>query len=115
LEVVVILKGHTTRIVCPTLEGDSGFLRYVTVSTTWLATAGTGDVLAGTIAAVLATQSAARSKEDPLTLDDLAAVAATGVLLHSMAAGMASEKGPFPALDVALSLSLAVKELTGQR
>jgi NAD(P)H-hydrate repair Nnr-like enzyme with NAD(P)H-hydrate dehydratase domain len=113
LGVVVVLKGHTTWIASPSDGNSETFLKSVTTSTTWLATAGTGDVLAGTIAAVLATQSAARSEEATLTLDDVAAVAATGVYLHSMAAGVASGEGPFPALAVADSLSLAVKELTG--
>jgi NAD(P)H-hydrate repair Nnr-like enzyme with NAD(P)H-hydrate dehydratase domain len=113
LGVVVVLKSHTTWIACPSDGNSETFLRSVTSSTTWLATAGTGDVLAGTIASVLATQSAARSEEKPLTLDDLAAIAATGVFLHSIAAGKASEEGPFPALDVAHCLSQAVKELTG--
>jgi hydroxyethylthiazole kinase-like uncharacterized protein yjeF len=111
--VVVVLKGHTTWIASPTREGEEGFLRNVTTSTTWLATAGTGDVLAGTIAAVLATNAARQSAEEPLSLDDLAFVSATGVLLHSLAAGIASEEGPFPALDVSHSLSQAVKVLTG--
>lgn len=113
LGVVVVLKGHTTWIASPTREGEEGFLRNVTTSTTWLATAGTGDVLAGTIAAVLATNAAQLPKQEPFSLDDLASIAATGVLLHSLAAGIASESGPFPALDVAHALSHAVKVLTG--
>ena len=113
LGVVVVLKGHTTWIASPSDGNSQTFLRCVTSSTAWLSTAGTGDVLAGTIAAVLATQSAARSEEAPLTLVDLAAVAVTGVCLHSVAAGIAAEEGPFPALDVAHCLSQAVKELTG--
>lgn len=113
LGVVVVLKGHTTWIASPSDGSSETFLRCVTSSTTWLATAGTGDVLAGTVAALLGTQSAARSEEDPLTLDDLAALAATGVFLHFVAAGIASEQGPYPALDVAHCLSQAVKELTG--
>ena len=111
--VVVVLKGHTTWIASPTREGEEGFLRNVTTSTTWLATAGTGDVLAGTIAAVLATNAAQLPKQEPLSIDALASIAATGVLLHSLAAGIASEEGPFPALEVAHSLSQAVKVLTG--
>jgi len=78
-----------------------------------LATAGTGDVLAGTIAAVLASHAAQLPEQGPLSIDALASVAATGVLLHSLAAGIASESGPFPALDVAHALSRAVKVLTG--
>lgn len=111
--VVVVLKGHTTWIASPILEGNEGFLRNVTTSTTWLATAGTGDVLAGTIAAVLATHAAQLPEQKSLSLDKIASIAATGVLLHSVAAGIASAEGPFPALDVAHALSHAVKELTG--
>ena len=112
LGVVVVLKGHTTWVASPSDGNRKTFLRCVTSTTAWLSTAGTGDVLAGTIAAVLATQSAPRSEEDSLTFHDLAAIAATGVFLHSMAARKASEEGPFPALDVAHCLSQSVKELT---
>jgi hydroxyethylthiazole kinase-like uncharacterized protein yjeF len=113
LGVVVVLKGHTTWIASPSDGNSETFMRSVTTSTTWLATAGTGDVLAGTIAAVLATNAAQLPKQEPRSIDALASVAATGVLLHSLAAGIASESGPFPALDVAHSLSQAVKVLTG--
>jgi NAD(P)H-hydrate repair Nnr-like enzyme with NAD(P)H-hydrate dehydratase domain len=113
LGVGVVLKGHVTWIASPSDGNSETFLRCVTTSTTWLSTAGTGDVLAGTIAAVLATHAAQRTEKEPLSLDDLASVAATGVLLHSIAAGIAAKEGPFPALDVAHFLSQAVKELTG--
>lgn len=113
LGVVVVLKGHTTWIASPTRDGEEGFLGNVTTSTTWLATAGTGDVLAGTIAAVLVTNAAQPTESESFSLNDLASIAATGVLLHSLAAGIASENGPFPALDLAHALSHAVKVLTG--
>ena len=113
LGVVVVLKGHTTWIAGASGGPNESFLRSVTTSTTWLATAGTGDVLAGTVAAVLATHAAQKTEKAPLSIDELASVAATGVFLHSIAGGIASVEGPFPALDVAYSLSLAVKELTG--
>lgn len=112
LGVVVVLKGYKTWIASPTKEGKR-FLRHVTASTTWLATSGSGDVLAGAIAAVLATHAAQQAELKPMSIDDLASIAATGVLLHSLAAGIVSENGPFPALDVAQSLSDAVKELMG--
>ena len=80
------------------------FLVKVTSPTSWLATAGTGDVLAGIIAAVVATHSVKRVP----SLQELAEMAATGVFLHGKAAELAGEDGPFPALDVAESVGLAV-------
>ena len=79
----------------------------MTSPTSWLATAGTGDVLAGIISAVVATQSVKRVP----TLLELAKYAATGVFLHGKAAELAAEDGPFPALDVAESVSQVVADL----
>jgi NAD(P)H-hydrate repair Nnr-like enzyme with NAD(P)H-hydrate dehydratase domain len=67
--------------------------------------------LAGTIAAVLATNAARQGAEVPLSLDDLAFIASTGVLLHSLAAGIVAEEGPFPALEVARNLGKAFQLL----
>lgn len=116
LGVVVALKGHETVIAAPqdldTDESQQGaeFLVQVTAPTTWLATAGTGDVLAGVIAALAATQSVNRTPH----LHELAAIAATGVYLHGQAALLASEPGPFPALEVAEHVSNVVAFLVAQ-
>ena len=83
---VTLLKGNTTLIANP--EGE---VRAVGPNSSALATAGTGDVLAGILGALLAANPKA----------DLMDVAELGVLIHSEAAGRASLAGPVVALDVA--------------
>lgn len=107
LGVAVVLKGHETIVATPEEQSGGRFLVKVTSPTTWLATAGTGDVLAGIIAAVLATHSVKRVPH----MHELGQIAATGVYLHGKAAEIAGEDGPFPALDVAIATSRAVSEL----
>ena len=97
LGVVLVLKGHETLVATPEEATGGRFLVKVTSPTSWLATAGTGDVLAGIIAALIATHSVKRVP----SLQELAELAATGVLLHGKAAKLAGEDGPFPALDAA--------------
>ena len=104
LGVVVVLKGYETLVATPEEATGGSFLVKVTSPTSWLATAGTGDVLAGIIAAVVATHSVQRVP----SLQELAEFAATGVFLHGKAAELAGEDGPFPALDVAEAVSRAV-------
>ena len=108
LGVVVVLKGHKTLVVTPEEPSGGRFIVKVTSPTSWLATAGTGDVLAGIIAAIVATHSVKRVP----SLQELAELAATGVFLHGKAAELASEGGPFPALDVAESVSLVISALS---
>ncbi len=110
LGVVVVLKGHETLIVTPEEKSGGRFLVKVTSPTSWLATAGTGDVLAGIIAAVVATHSVKRVP----SLLELAKYAATGVFLHGKAAELAAKDGPFPALDVAEQVSHVVADLLAQ-
>jgi ADP-dependent NAD(P)H-hydrate dehydratase / NAD(P)H-hydrate epimerase len=110
LGVVVVLKGHETLIVTPEEQSGGRFLVKVTTPTSWLATAGTGDVLAGVIGAVIATHSVKRVP----SLTELAEYAATGVYLHGKAAEHAAEGGPFPALDVAESVSPVIAALSGE-
>ena len=107
LGVVVVLKGHETFVATPSQPSGGQFLVRVTSPTTWLATAGTGDVLAGIIGALVATHSVKRVP----ALQELAELAATGVYLHGAAALIAGEDGPFPALEVAESVGHAVSEL----
>lgn len=110
LGVVVVLKGHETLIGTPSEATGGRFMAQVTSPTSWLATAGTGDVLAGIIATVVASHSVKRIPGQ----QELAQLAATGVYLHGLAAHIASEHGPFPALAVAEAVGLAVKSVLAE-
>ncbi len=104
---VVLLKGATTIVATA-----DGWIRRVSAGTPWLATAGTGDVLAGVLGAVTAGAVAA----DRVGLDDLAACAATAAWLHGTAGRVASGVhggggGPITALDVAEALPRVVAGL----
>lgn len=93
---VVLLKGARTLVADP-----DGTLVAVEAGTPWLATAGTGDVLAGIIGALVAAAAADQPRLDPRRL---AGLAATGAWLHGHAARRASTEragGPITALDVA--------------
>ena len=100
---VVLLKGAVTVVVAP-----DGWTATIESGTPWLATAGTGDVLAGAIGALVAGAAA----DDP-AIDEhgLARVAAAAVWLHGRAGTLASAArggGPITALDVAEALPQAV-------
>lgn len=113
---VVLLKGAVTVVVAP-----DGWTATVEAGTPWLATAGTGDVLAGVIGALVAGAVAQGGHTDA---SSLAAIAASGAWLHGRAgviaasgasvAGAASSPpsgdGPITALDVAEALPRAVAE-----
>jgi hydroxyethylthiazole kinase-like uncharacterized protein yjeF len=101
LDVCVLLKGSTTFIA----SEDS--LIEIPSSTSWLATAGTGDVLAGIIGALLATQSEKISK-NPHALSE---IAATGVFIHSAAALSASRGGPISASDLLPEIAPVIRGL----
>ena len=107
LGVIVVLKGHETLVVTPEEPSGGRFMLKVTSPTSWLATAGTGDVLAGIIAAIVATHSVRRVP----SLQELAELAATGVFLHGKAAEYAAVGGPFPALDLAQAVGKAIYAL----
>ncbi|MBU4464279.1 MAG: NAD(P)H-hydrate dehydratase, partial [Actinobacteria bacterium] len=109
LGATVLLKGAVTIVA-----GPDGWSTRVSAATPWLATAGTGDVLAGAIGAVLASGVAAES-----VLRRLGASAATGAWLHGRAGAMAAgdlgaRGGPITALDVADALPRAVAEALGE-
>ncbi len=97
---VVLLKGNTTYIADP-----DGARLAVSGAPSWLATAGSGDVLGGVLGALVATH------RDAIDADAgaLAPLAATGALLHARAAELASAGGPIAALDVADALGSAIK------
>ena len=111
LGATVLLKGTRTVVAAP-----SGEVFAHGPATAWLATAGTGDVLAGILGALVATHSK-RVREDGLML---ARLGATAAMLHDDAARLASgdhkasgSGGPITALDVAQAIPSAVAALRG--
>ncbi|MGC4938004.1 NAD(P)H-hydrate dehydratase [Kribbella sp. DT2] len=93
-DVTVLLKGSTTVITAP-----DGRTRVNTNATPWLATAGSGDVLAGLCGALLA------SGLDPLDAGSV------GAYLHAAAAQLASEAGPITAMAIARALPVATGQI----
>jgi len=87
LGVTVLLKGSTTYVA------NDAVLIQLPVATPWLATAGTGDVLAGIIGALVATNTVEILND----YNHLAYVAATAALIHARAAECASNGGPINA------------------
>ncbi|MGW9022525.1 ADP-dependent NAD(P)H-hydrate dehydratase [Leucobacter chromiiresistens] len=113
LDATVLLKGSVT--VCASAAGWS---RLVGPATPWLATAGTGDVLAGLLGALVAGR-AAELRDEPELLGRLGATAA---LLHDHAARCASGDAeadgsgrPIAAADVAAAIPRAFADLAAQR
>jgi ADP-dependent NAD(P)H-hydrate dehydratase / NAD(P)H-hydrate epimerase len=93
----VLLKGSTTLVVPPTASGLP--VRSQNDAPPWLATAGSGDVLAGLCGALLA---AGLSPLDAASL---------GALVHGVAADRANPGGPLRALAVAHGIPSTVAEL----
>jgi hydroxyethylthiazole kinase-like uncharacterized protein yjeF len=91
---VVLLKGHHTLVATPARE-----VRVTTVAPPWLATAGSGDVLAGLCGALLAAG---------LSAFDAGSV---GSWLHGAAAALASRGGPLTAPRVAAALPDVCRDL----
>ena len=87
LGVTVLLKGSTTYVA------NDSVLIELPVATPWLATAGTGDVLAGIIGALVATGTVEILND----YNHLAFIAATGAFIHARAADLASDGGPINA------------------
>lgn len=106
LGATVLLKGSVTLCATP----DGSVLRHGP-STPWLSTAGTGDVLAGLLGALVA-GNAERASAGP---DALAELGATAALLHDSAARIAAHDPgtvgagrPITATDVAEAIPAAV-------
>ena len=91
----VLLKGRRTIVTTP-----AGRTRVNTSGTPWLATAGSGDVLAGLCGALLA------AGLDPLDAGSV------GAWLHGAAGRMASSGGPVTASEIASALSGAVADVS---
>ena len=102
LGVTVLLKGSTPYVASP-----SGVRLTVSGAPAWLATAGTGDVLAGILGALLATHAAPLDAD----ADAVAALAATASFLHAAAADRASAGGPIVALDIAQAVPATIAAL----
>lgn len=106
LGAVVLLKGHTTHVATP----DGAVLR-VRSAPSWLATAGAGDALAGILGALLATHARLIADEPARAAQTIAALAATGAVLHGLAAERASAGGPLTILDLAAELPRVIAGL----
>ncbi len=90
LKVTVLLKGAITFVA------DSEQLIELPKATTWLATAGTGDVLAGIVAALVATNEIEILND----ASALARIAASASFVHNQAAIAASGDGPTSATRI---------------
>lgn len=93
IESNILLKGNTTFIASYATKQIIKIEKLPAV----LATAGSGDVLAGIIAGLTV-------QYQPEQEADFVQIAALAVLLHAQAAMKASRGGPIAALDIALSL-----------
>ncbi len=101
LGVTVLLKGSRTYVA------NDSFLIELPVATTWLATAGTGDVLAGILGALVATHLIEVLNDS----DYLAPLAATAALIHANAAKSASRGGPISAEALIPEISGAITQI----
>jgi hydroxyethylthiazole kinase-like uncharacterized protein yjeF len=99
--VTVLLKGSKTVVA----QGD--LLISLPIATPFLASAGTGDVLAGIIGALVATNYI----EILNNSERLAHVAATGAFIHSRAALLASQGGPITSSDISLHIQEVIRKL----
>ncbi|MDL5352637.1 ADP/ATP-dependent (S)-NAD(P)H-hydrate dehydratase [Microbacterium sp. zg-YB36] len=109
LGAVVLLKGAETIVA-----GPDGALVRVRAGTPWLATAGTGDVLGGVIAALVAGAATADDVDHALLLR----CAASAAWLHGRAGALAARDvggGPITALDVAAVLPRVVGDVLAGR
>ncbi|MEU6545592.1 NAD(P)H-hydrate dehydratase [Streptomyces sp. NPDC046859] len=94
----VLLKGSTTLVAG---AGGTGPVRVNPTGTSWLATAGSGDVLSGLTGSLLAAGLA------PLD------AASTGAYLHGLSARFAADGAPLAAHDVAEGIPRAWRDVLG--
>jgi len=90
LGVTVLLKGSITYVA------NNEILIELPKATPWLATAGSGDVLAGIIGAIAATNYIEILNDQ----NNLARVAATGAFIHNSAAQLSSKDSPISATSI---------------
>ena len=101
LAVTVLLKGSRTVIA------QDDYIVELPAATPWLATSGSGDVLAGIIGALVATNYIEILND----VHRLADVAATGAFIHNQAALIASAGGPISATSLIDAIPAAVAKL----
>jgi NAD(P)H-hydrate repair Nnr-like enzyme with NAD(P)H-hydrate dehydratase domain len=98
----VLLKGHRSLVAT-----EAGVRHVVVAPTAWLATAGSGDSLAGVLGALVATHHVELA-DDPGILVELAA---TACVLHGLAGERAGAGGPFTVLDLNAQLPAVIATL----
>lgn len=101
LGVTVLLKGAQTVVA------NNDFVISLPKATSWLSTAGTGDVLAGIIGALVATNYIEILNDS----NRLAEVAATGAFIHNQAALLASDGAPISAVKVIDEIPRAIRKI----
>jgi NAD(P)H-hydrate repair Nnr-like enzyme with NAD(P)H-hydrate dehydratase domain len=101
LSVTILLKGSRT------LVANENVLYELPRSTPWLATAGSGDVLAGIIGSIVATNAIEILNDT----NRLAEIAATGALIHLLAADSASNGGPISAQQIIPKISEVIAKI----
>ena len=101
LNVTVLLKGSKTVVA----QGD--FVISLPRATPFLATAGSGDVLAGIIGALVATNYIEILNDSKR----LAHVAATGAFIHNQAALLASDGAPISATQIIDEIPRAIRKI----
>lgn len=101
LGTTVLLKGAVTYVA------DGNSLIELPRATPFLATAGSGDVLAGIIGALIATHHVDILNEPTI----LAEIAATGAFIHANAAALASAKAPINAPMITEAITPALRTL----
>jgi NAD(P)H-hydrate repair Nnr-like enzyme with NAD(P)H-hydrate dehydratase domain len=97
----VLLKGAHTVVA------QDQYLIELPVATPWLATAGSGDVLAGIIGALMATNYIEILND----VKRLAEVAATGAFIHNRAALIASDGAPISASSIVAAIPKAIGKI----
>lgn len=103
LDAVIIVKGHESLVVSP-----GGRASVLPAGPTWLATAGTGDVLAGIMGAVV-TVMCSRQGDIPPSIDQMHDAAVLAGLIHLEAARRASTVDDQPAPLLPSELALMVR------
>ena len=101
LGVTVLLKGARTVVA------NRDYVIELPKATPWLATAGSGDVLAGIVGALVATNYI----EILNSANRLADVAATGAYVHNQAALLASDGAPISANQIIDAIPLAMRKI----